>query len=120
MRGTGPGPIARNAGVLLLALLLLAACESFIPLREPPANRIESPPGDATTRAEVLARYGPPQEVRASDVGDVLVYRRRVIVEANPARYSGGESSDRLDRFERVMIYLDGDGKIVHVSSELE
>ncbi len=54
------------------------------------------------------------------DLGEVLVYRRRVVVEANPARYYGGNSSDRFDRYERVLIYLDGEGRIVRWSAELE
>ncbi len=112
----------RRGGRTLLSLAssaaLLLGCESFIPLREPPTLSTQSPPGDAVTRAEVVARFGPPQEVRASDLGEVLVYRRRVVVEANPARYYGG--SDRFDRYERVLIYLDGEGRIVRWSSEFE
>jgi len=118
-----PGPMRVAAGRLMpfaLAATVLVGCESFIPLREPPASRAESPPGDAATRDEVVARFGPPQEVRASDLGEVLVYRRRVVVEANPARYYGPERGDRLDRFERVLIYLDGDGRIVRWSAEPE
>jgi hypothetical protein len=78
------------------------------------------PPGPATTRAEVIALFGPPDEVRASDLGEVLVYRRRVVVEANPNRYYGQDRGARLDRYERVLLYLDGEGRIVRTSSEPE
>jgi hypothetical protein len=103
-----------------VAALLLVGCASFVPLREPPTLLRESPPGNAVTREEVVARYGPPQDVRATDEGDVLVYRRRVVIEANPAHYYGEYRGDRLDRFERIMIYLDGEGRIVRWSSEFE
>ncbi len=104
----------------LLPLALLPACASFVPLREPPALTTEDPPGKATTRAEVIARFGPPQEVRASDLGEVLVYRRRVVVDANPNRYYGEDRGSRFDRYERVLLYLDGTGRIVRWSSEPE
>jgi hypothetical protein len=105
----------------LLALpAALTACQAFVPLREPPLLAVEDPPGSATTRAEVIARFGPPLEVRASDVGEVLVYRRRIVIEANPARYYGGDSNDRLDRYDRILVYLDGEGRVVRWSIEPE
>jgi hypothetical protein len=103
-----------------LPLLLAPACASFVPLREPPALRVEDPPGNATTREEIVARFGPPQELRASDQGDVLVYRRRVVVEWNPNRYHGEDRGASLDRYELVFIYLDADGRIVRSSIEPE
>ncbi len=106
--------------VLLVLPAALGACVSFVPLREPPRLAIEEPPGGATTRAEVIARFGPPQAVRASDLGEVLVYRRRVVVEANPSRYYGEERGDRLDRWEQVLLYLDGEGRIVRVTTQPE
>ncbi|HEV8674861.1 MAG TPA: hypothetical protein VGX21_12510 [Methylomirabilota bacterium] len=109
-----------GALALVLSLALLPACASFAPLREPPPRATEMPPGPATTRAEVIALFGPPDEVRASDLGEVLVYRRRVVVEANPNRYYGQDRGARLDRYERVLLYLDGEGRIVRTSSEPE
>ena len=108
-------------GVLLAgALVALPGCVSRVPLREPPPLAIELPPGTAQTRDEVIARFGPPAEVRASDLGPVLVYRRPVVTETNPSRYYGEDRGTRLDRYERVLLYLDGDGRIVRTSIEPE
>jgi hypothetical protein len=108
-------------GVLLLgALLALPACVSFVPLREPPALQIELPPGSATNREEVIARFGPPAEVRASDLGPVLVYRRPVVTETTPSRYYGEDRGTRLDRYQRVLLYLDEEGRIVRTAIEPE
>jgi hypothetical protein len=108
-------------GVLLAgALVALPACVSFVPLREPPPLAVEMPPGPATTRDEVIARFGPPAEVRASDLGPVLVYRRAVVTETTPSRYYGEDRGTRLDRYQRVLLYLDGEGRIVRTSIEPE
>ncbi|MBI3456482.1 MAG: hypothetical protein HY002_11920 [Candidatus Rokubacteria bacterium] len=109
-----------RALVVLPPALLASACVSFVPLRAPPPRASEVPPGSATTRAEVIARFGPPDEVRASDLGQVLVYRRRVVVDANPNRYYGEDRGGRFDRYERVLLYLDADGGIVRWTVELE
>src|SRR5262245_61958221 len=106
--------------ILLTLPAALAACQAFVPLREPPVLEVEDPPGSATTRAEVTARFGPPVEVRASDIGEILVYRRRIGVEANPSRYYGGDSNDRIDRYDRILVYLDGEGRVVRTSIEPE
>ncbi len=111
--------LARRVALLVLPAAL-AACVSFVPLREPPRLDTEDPPGSARTRAEVIAQFGPPQAVRASDLGEVLVYRRRVVVDANPSRYYGEDRGDRLDRYEQVLLYLDGEGRIVRVTTEPE
>lgn len=110
----------RRALVVLSPALLASACASFVPLREPPPRASELPPGSATTRAEVIARFGPPDEVRASDLGEVLVYRRRVVVNANPNRYYGEDRGDRFDRYERVLLYLDAGGGVVRWTVEPE
>jgi hypothetical protein len=104
----------------LLPLVVLPACASLVPLREPPLLATEEPPGPATTRAEVIARFGPPQEVRASDLGEVLVYRRLVVRDLNPNRYYGEDRGDQFTRYDRVMIYLDDSGRIVRWSVEAE
>jgi hypothetical protein len=108
-------------GVLLVgALVALPACVSLVPLREPPRLAVELPPGTATTRDEVIARFGPPAEVRASDLGPVLVYRRPVVTETTPSRYYGEDRGTRFDRYQRVLLYLDADGRIVRSSVEPE
>jgi hypothetical protein len=78
------------------------------------------PPGRATTRAEVVDLFGPPDEIRASDLGEVLVYRRIVVVDANPNRYYGQDRGARFDRYERVMLFLDDSGRIVRWTVEPE
>ena len=107
----------RRLGWLPLPLAL-AACAAFVPLREPPRVEMQGPPGSATTRAEVVAAFGPPIEVRASDLGEVLVYRRLVVAETTPSRYYGGDAGTRLDWYELVLLYLDGEGRIVRVGTE--
>ena len=105
---------------LLVALgLALGACAQLAPLRPPPLT-----PGDdltsVNTRAEAVQRFGPPQEVRSSDVGPVLVYRRAVVVDINPNRYYGEDRGDRLNKYELVLLYLDGEGRIVRRAIEPE
>jgi hypothetical protein len=112
--------LRRRALALVLSLALAPACASFVPLREPPPLAIEDPPGNATTREEVVAHFGPPQERRASDLGEVLVYRRRIVTEWNPNRYHGEDRGARLDRYELVLVYLDADGRVVRTSIEPE
>jgi hypothetical protein len=121
----GPAPRWRSAtrrGVaipLLAGALALTACAALAPLQRPPIR-----PGDeldqVTTREEAIRVFGPPAEIRASDVGQVLIYRRAVIVDANPNRYYGEDYGNRLSRFERVLLYVDGDGRIVRRGVELE
>lgn len=105
---------------LFLAPALLAACAALLPLREPPLGASGDPTAGATTRAEAIARLGPPLEVRASDLGEVLVYRRLSVVDANPNRYYGQDHGARRDRYERVLLYLDRDGRIVRWATEPE
>jgi hypothetical protein len=107
---------------LILGLLApaLAGCAAFVPLREPPRLALEDPPGDARTRDEVVALFGPPEEVRASDVGRVLVYRRLVTLDESPARYYGRDRRDRFAQYRRILIYLDPEGRVVRATSELE
>ena len=54
------------------------------------------------------------------DVGPVLVYRRAVVVDVNPNRYYGEDRGDRLNRYELVLLYLDGEGRIVRRAIEPE
>jgi hypothetical protein len=106
--------------LLLLPIIALAGCVSLVPLREPPPVAVETPPGTASTREEAVARFGPPAEIRASDLGLVLVYRRPVVTETTPNRYYGEDRGTRLDRYERVLLYLDDEGRIVRTSIEPE
>lgn len=108
----------RHAAALGLALLL-AGCAELLPLRHPPLD----PAADAdaaTTRDEAIRLFGPPDDVRASDVGQVLVYRRATVIEANPNRYYGEDRLDRLNRYERILLFVDAEGRIVRRAIEPE
>ena len=103
----------------LAAILGLGACAELAPLRQPPL----SPADDimaVNTREEAIQRFGPPDQVRSSDVGPVLVYRRAVVIDVNPNRYYGEDRGDRLNQYELVLLYLDGDGKVVRRAVEPE
>lgn len=105
---------------LLAPALLLVACAQLLPLAQPPGPLPDDPTAGATTRAEAVARLGPPAEVRASDLGLVLVYRRLVIVDGNPNRYYGQDRGARRERYERILLYLDENGRVVRWATELE
>ncbi|MGH7320160.1 MAG: hypothetical protein ACRELA_11125 [Candidatus Rokuibacteriota bacterium] len=111
---------APRALASLALAVLLPACAGLVPLRDPPLLGSEDPIAGVTTRAEAVARLGPPHEVRASDLGEVLVYRRVTIVDGNPNRYYGTDRGARFDRFERLLLYLDGDGRLVRWATEPE
>jgi hypothetical protein len=99
--------------------LALGACAQLAPLREPPL----SPADDLTavsTREEAIERFGPPHEIRSSDVGPVLVYRRAVVIDINPNRYYGEDRGDRFNRYELVLLYVDAEGRIVRRAIEPE
>jgi hypothetical protein len=103
----------------LAVVLGLGACAELAPLRQPPL----SPADDLSlvnTREEAVKRFGPPQEVRSSDVGPVLVYRRAVVIDVNPNRFYGEDRGDRLNQYELVLLYLDGEGRIVRRAIEPE
>ena len=99
------------------AALALGACAQLAPIRQPPL-----PPGEdmssVTTRAEAIQRYGPPEEIRSSDIGPVLVYRRTVVVDINPNRYYGEDRGDVLNQYELVLLYCDAEGRIVRRAIE--
>jgi hypothetical protein len=99
--------------------LALGACAQLAPLRQPPLG----PADDLTavsTREEAVRRFGPPQEIRSSDVGPVLVYRRAVVVDVNPNRYYGEDRGDRLNQYELILLYVDAEGRIVRRAIEPE
>ena len=50
----------------------------------------------------------------------MLVYRRAVVVDVNPNRYYGEDRGDRLNQYELVLLYLDGQGRIVRRAIEPE
>ncbi len=110
----------RRTGGVLVSVLWVAGCAGLAPLREPPRSTRLDPTSGVTTRAEALAAFGPPAEVRASDIGPVLVYRRVVVVDANPNRHYGLDTSARRERVERVLLYLDAEGRIVRWGTEPE
>jgi hypothetical protein len=109
----------RPAGVVA-ALLAVVGCAEMAPLREPPALYRDDPTRGVKTRDQALARLGAPAEVRVSDIGEVLVYRRLATREANPARYYGEYRGDRLDRYDRILIFLDAEGQVARVAIEPE
>ena len=111
--------MARIRPALLAAALVLGACAELAPLRQPPLN----PDEDITlvqTREEAVSRFGPPQEIRSSDIGPVLVYRRAVVINVNPNQYSGPDRGDTFNQYERILFYLDRDGRIVRRAVERE
>lgn len=115
-----PHPRLAAAPWLALTAALGVGCAAFVPLRDPPLLTAEDPLRGATTRDEVVARLGPPAEVRASDVGTVLVYRRPRVVSGDPSRYYGEDRGTRLERYERVLVLLDAAGRVVRWGVEPE
>jgi hypothetical protein len=113
-----PRPRAGLAGAL--AVLALAGCAELAPLQGPRPLATADPAAGIATREEALARLGRPDEVRAVDVGQVLVYRRAVAIEHNPNRYYGEDRGERLDRVERLLLFVDPDGRVVRVAVEPE
>ena len=105
---------------LLASTALLVACADLTPLRKPPLVATDNPVEGITTRAEAEARLGPPQEVRASDVGPVLVYRRVSVLDANPSRYYGQDQGTRLARYDLLLLYFDPEGQLVRWAIEPE
>lgn len=103
----------------LAALLMFGACAELAPLRRPPLDPAQDL-AQVTTREEAVRRFGPPDEIRSSDVGPVLVYRRAVVIDVNPNRYYGEDRGDRLDRYERILLYVDAEGRIVRRAIEPE
>lgn len=119
--GAGGWPLVRSRRHLarLATGLALGACAQLAPLRQPPLG----PADDLTavsTREEAVRRFGPPQEIRSSDVGPVLVYRRAVVVDVNPNRYYGEDRGDRLNQYELILLYVDAEGRIVRRAIEPE
>lgn len=95
------------------AVLGLCGCAQLAPLRTPPFDPTQDLE-TVDTRAEAERRFGPPAEIRSSDVGLVLVYRRPIVLEQNPNRYYGEEDrADRMNRYERVLFYVDDQGRVV-------
>jgi hypothetical protein len=99
---------------------LFWGCASFVPLRDPPGLEAGDPLAGAQTRADVLARLGPPLEVRGTDAGEVLVYRRVVVSNVNPTRYYGESGEIVYDRYDRLLIVIDPNGRLVTWTTESE
>ena len=111
--------MARIRLTLLALTLGLGACAEFAPLREPPLNPAEDI-NLVETREDAIRRFGPPHEVRSSDLGPVLVYRRAVVVDVTPNRYYGNDRGDTFYQYERILLYVDGEGRIVRRAIERE
>jgi hypothetical protein len=97
---------------LLTYALALGACAELAPLRQPPIQPSEDLAA-VSTRAEAVRRFGPPDEIRSSDLGPVLVYRRAVVIDVTPNRFDGLDRRDGIYRYERILLYVDGEGRIV-------
>jgi hypothetical protein len=103
-----------------IALLGLGACAELMPLRDPPLDPAQDYMA-VETREDAVRRFGPPDEIRSSDLGPVLVYRRAVIIDSTPSRYYGEEDRyDRANRYERILFYVDGEGRVVRRAIEPE
>jgi hypothetical protein len=111
--------MARIRLTLLASLLALGACAELAPLREPPLSPSEDI-AQVSTREEAIQRFGPPHEIRSSDLGPVLVYRRAVIVDVSPNQYYGLDRGDTFNQYERILFYVDGEGRIVRRAIERE
>jgi hypothetical protein len=110
----------RGRRLLLGAVVLaLGACAELAPLKQPPLSPLTDF-SDVNTREEAIQRFGPPDQIRGSDVGPVLVYRRAVVVDVNPNRYYGEDRGIQLNQYELVLLYLDGEGRIVRRAVEPE
>jgi hypothetical protein len=108
--------LLRRALLGLTALLALAGCAELAPLREPPALESDDPLRGVTTRAEALARLGPPADVRAGDAGELLVYRLPRVIDRTPNRLNMEGSV----RYELYLLQLDPDGKIIRTTVQPE
>ena len=98
--------------VLVVVALTLGACAELAPLQRPPFSPVTDF-SEVSTREEAVQRFGRPDQIRSSDVGPVLVYRRAVVVDVNPNRYYGEDHGIQLNQYELVLLYLDGEGRIV-------
>ena len=108
---------SHRVGVVAALLLLLGGCAELMPLRDPPLEATQDHEA-VTTREEAVRMFGPPHEIRSSDIGPVLVYRRAVVIDVNPNRYYGEDRGDRFDRYEKILLYVDGEGRIVRRAIE--
>jgi len=99
--------------------LALGACAELAPLRRPPLSPVTDF-SDVSTREEAIQKFGPPDQIRGSDVGPVLVYRRAVVIDVNPNRYYGEDRGIQANQYELVLLYLDETGKIVRRAVEPE
>lgn len=103
-----------------LALLLLAGCAVLAPVTRAPSTISDEDLEQVTTRDEAIRRFGQPADIRESDVGPVLVYRRTAVVDINPNRFYGPDYLEQYRQYDLVLLYLDADGHIVRRSVDRE
>jgi len=100
--------------------LLLVGCAQVAPLTRAPATISEDDLDGVTTRDEAVRRFGEPAEIRSSDIGPILVYRRTAVVDINPNHFYGVDYDERYRQYELLLLYVDAEGKIVRRSVERE
>lgn len=111
---------APRAPAIVGLALLLAGCAALAPVTRAPRAITDEDVAQVTTRDEAIQRFGQPAEIRASDVGAVLVYRRTAVVDINPNRFYGPDYQERYHQYDVVLLYLDGEGKIVRRTIDRE
>jgi hypothetical protein len=99
--------------------LALGACAELAPLKQPPLSP-RTDFSDVNTREEAIQRFGPPDQIRGSDVGPVLVYRRAVIIDVNPNRFYGEDRGIQANQYELILLYLNEEGRVVRRAVEPE
>jgi hypothetical protein len=118
-RSTRAASVPRVPAIVGLALLL-AGCAVLAPVTRAPGTISDEDLAQVTTRDEAIRRFGQPAEIRASDVGAVLVYRRTAVVDINPNRFYGPDYQEQYRQYDVVLLYLDGEGKIVRRTIDRE
>ena len=103
----------RGSIAALVLVALLPACSILAPITRAPVQVSDEDLEGVATRDEALQRFGSPVEIRESDVGPVLVYRRLTTYDINPTHFYGPDYEGQYRQYELFLLYLDADGKVV-------